>query len=67
MAERAVRAEVVGLRYDCEECGLEVARDGDSVLTSMPLQYPHACPNGHTVNLTRVYPTYDFHITQEPL
>lgn len=65
MAQRDVKAHVIGRRYDCDHCGEEMVRHGNTVLTSFPEQHPHICPNGHTANLTRSYPSYDVLITQE--
>lgn len=67
VAEREVQAHLVGKRYDCDECGSEVARTDDaSMLTTWPPKYRHQCPNGHVADLQRPYPGYDILITQEP-
>ncbi|GAA1138566.1 hypothetical protein [Nocardioides aquiterrae] len=67
MAEREVAAYVIGKRYDCDECGAEMVRDGvdPTVLTTWPPKYPHRCANGHVANLTRSYPGHNVLITNE--
>ena len=68
MAEQAHDAIVVRLTYACDECGEEMRAHWGIVLTSNPPVYPHRCTNGHTANLLRSYPTYDFrpaHVTTE--
>lgn len=58
MSERQFPIEPYGVAYDCDECGLEVAPTSDTVAyLSLPIQFPHACPNGHKVALTERYPT----------
>jgi len=67
MSERDVKAELIGRRYDCDECGQEMTRDPSvGMLTVNPPRYVHVCANGHRANLTRSYPGYDVFITQEP-
>lgn len=56
MAETERPAQMVRITYLCDECGEEVARADDYVLTSNPPQYRHICPNGHRVLLNRSYP-----------
>ena len=67
VAEREVAAYVIGKRYDCDECGAEMYRDGDYALASWPPKFPHRCGNGHVANLTRTYPGHDVLITNEPV
>lgn len=67
MGEHEVRAEVIGKRYDCDECGEEMFRDGDFVQATWPPKYPHKCANGHVAHLLRSYPGHDVLITQEPV
>lgn len=67
MTERQVAAHLIGVRYDCDDCGAEMEQHGDIALLSSPHGYPHRCPNGHTTNLARNYPGYDIVITHDPL
>ena len=69
MAEQFTLAHTVGVHFLCEEegCGQPMLRDGDFVLTTAPVQYPHRCSNGHVRNLPRSYPGTDFVITTEPV
>ena len=60
MAERMVMAELVGLRYDCNECGEEMTANGETLSDG---QRVHKCANGHTVALPKVYPGYDILLT----
>jgi hypothetical protein len=66
MAERDVKATVIGRRYDCDTCGQEMIRVPNApMLVSSPPQYVHRCENGHVKNLSRAYPGYDIFIGQE--
>lgn len=66
VAERRVQARLIGVRYDCDECGEEVEFTG-TCLPVAPPTYQHRCQNGHTKNLPRTYPGHGVLITDEPL
>ena len=42
--------KVISVSLLCEECDGEMSPTG-TVLTSNPPQYPHACLNGHIINI----------------
>lgn len=67
MAEREVAADLIGARYDCDECGEEMTCDHNTVLLTHPPKYQHRCPNGHEKTLLRIYPHYRVLISQEPV
>jgi predicted RNA-binding Zn-ribbon protein involved in translation (DUF1610 family) len=44
--------------YKCDDCGNEVTRSSNVVLTTYPAKYEHACTMcGKVYYLTKVYPT----------
>lgn len=56
MAVREFPLQMVGIAYDCDECGEEMKQSG-RILLSDPPKFPHVCPNGHTASLEAGYPT----------
>lgn len=64
MPERQHRVEVVGLRYECDQCGGEMTFTGMTLPIAPPL-YVNRCPEGHVKNLSRAYPCTSARITEE--
>jgi hypothetical protein len=67
MSERKVKAELVGRRYDCDECGAEMEAEGFAVSTGYATDYGHRCANGHQKYLKRSYPGYDVVLGEETI
>ena len=55
MAESKRLVRSYHTRYMCDECGAEMKPTGVCYDMYPPL-YPHKCENGHTANLSDIYP-----------
>ena len=57
MAEREFQIEPYGVAYDCGECGAEMKPTAEEVAwLTLPVQFPHECPNGQRAALSERYP-----------
>lgn len=57
MAVREFPLQMVGIAYDCDECGEEMVQKGSVAWLTHPPKFPHECPNGHVAMLNSNYPT----------